>query len=319
MHPEKHFRKGLSLIQAGKFFDNAENAEEWFVTTRWPEGVRCPFCDTTNVTERKNRKPQRFYCREKGCRRNFSVKTNTVMHASKIPLGKWGLAFYLYLTNLKGVSSMKLHRDLEVTQKTAWYMGHRVRASLMSRGDRFAGPAEADETYIGGLDKNKHEKDRKHEGRGTVGKIIVAGIKDRETNRVEVEVVDRDDAPTLQGFVLRNTEPDTQLYTDSARAYKGIMRKHESVTHSVGEYVRGQVSTNGIESFWSMLKRGYVGIYHHISEKHLQRYVEEFAGRHNVRPMDTVDQMALAVQESEGKRLSYRQLIGKPDKAGSQS
>ena len=316
--PGKHFRKGLTLVRAVEFFANPENAEEWFVTTRWPEGVRCPFCDTTNVTERKNRKPQRFYCREKGCRRNFSVKTNTVMHASKIPLGKWGLAFYLYLTNLKGVSSMKLHRDLEVTQKTAWYMGHRVRASLMSRGDRFAGPAEADETYIGGKRKNMHSQERKkRKGRGTAGKTAVVGIKDRETNRIDVQVVNSTDAPTLQGFVQANTDPEAEVYTDEHPSYRGIMRKHLSVKHKVGQYVDDQIHTNGIESFWSMLKRGIVGTYHHISPQHTLRYADEFAGRHNVRPMDTVDQMALAVQESEGKRLSYKQLIGKVDKAGS--
>ncbi len=318
--PGKHFRKGLTIERVIEFFKEPENAENWFITARWPEGVRCPFCDTTNITERASRKPQRFYCREKGCRRNFSVKTGTAMHGSRLPLKKWGQAYFYYLTNLKGVSSMKLHRDIGVTQKTAWYMGHRIRASLMSRGDTFEGPAEADETYIGGERKNMHQWQRDQlEGRGTSGKLIIAGVKDRETNRVEAEVVDWDDAPTLQSFVLRNTEPDTQLYTDSAGGYKGIMRKHESVKHSVGEYVRGQVTTNGIESFWSMLKRGYVGIYHHMSEKHLQRYVDEFAGRHNMRPMDTVDQMALAVQESEGKRLSYKQLIGKPDKARSTS
>ena len=311
--PGKHYRKGLSAIQAFKFFSNEEDAEEWFIAARWPEGVRCPFCDSENITERVNRKPQRFFCGTKGCKRYFSVKTKTAMHGSKLSLGKWGLAYYFFLTNLKGVSSMKLHRDLDINQRSAWYMGHRIRASLMSRGQPFTGPTEADETYVGGIAKNKHEKDRKHEGRGTSGKFIVAGIKDRETNRVEVEVVDKDDAPTLQDFVLRNTEPDAQLYTDSAAAYKGVMRKHESVTHSVGEYVRGQVTTNGIESFWSMLKRGYVGIYHQMSAKHLQRYVDEFAGRHNVRPMDTVDQMALAVQESEGKQLTYKQLIGKVD------
>ena len=248
------------------------------------------------------------------------MKTKTAMHDSKISLGDWGLAYYLYLTNLKGVSSMKLHRDLGVTQKTAWYMGHRIRASLMSRGDIFAGPAEADETYVGGERENMHKWQRDQlKGRGTAGKAIVAGIKDRETNKVDVRVVEKDDAPTLQGFVVDNTDPDALVYTDSASAYKGIMRKHESVKHSVGEYVRDQVSTNGIESFWSMLKRGITGTYHHLSEKHLQRYAEEFAGRHNVREMDTIDQMSLAVQEAEGKRLPYKELIGQTDKSASPS
>ena len=318
--PGKHWRKGLTIESVVEFFADPENAENWFITARWPEGVRCPFCDSTNITERTSRKPQRFYCTEKECRRNFSVKTGTAMHGSKLLLKKWGQAYFYYLTNLKGISSMKLHRDIGVTQKTAWYMGHRIRASLMSRGDLFAGPVEADETYIGGERKNMHQWQRDQlEGRGTSGKLIIAGVKDRETNRVEVEVVERDDAPTLQGFVTANTEPDAVVYTDDARAYLGIRRKHDSVKHSVKEYVRGQVSTNGIESFWSMLKRGIVGTYHHISPQHTLRYADEFAGRHNIRPLDTVDQMALVVQESEGKRLSYKQLIGKVDKAGSPS
>ena len=312
--PGKHYRKGLTLVRAVEFFSKRENAEEWFIAARWAEGVRCPFCDSENITERKSRKPQRFFCGPKGCGRYFSVKTRTLMHGSKLSLGTWGLAYYLYVTSLKGVSSMKLHRDLGVTQKTAWYMGHRIRASLLSRGEPFTGPAEADETYIGGRRKNMHSQERKkRKGRGTAGKIAVAGIKDRETNKIDVAAVGSTDARTLQRFVQGATHPESEVYTDEHPSYKGIMRKHLSVKHSVGEYVDDQIHTNGIESFWSMLKRGIVGTYHHISPKHTGLYAEEFAGRHNVRPMDTVDQMALAVQESEGKRLSYKQLIGKAD------
>ena len=236
------------------------------------------------------------------------------MHDSKLPLGKWGLAHYLYLTNLKGVSSMKLHRDIGVTQKTAWYIGHRIRASLHSRGDIFAGPVEVDETAVGGIRKNMHKWQRDQlEGRGSSGKALLAGIKDRKTNKVDAQVIPDDSASTLQGFVTENTEPDAVVYTDDARAYKGVKRRHGSVKHSVGQYVDGQISTNGIESFWSMFKRGYKGTYHKMSFKHLQSYADEFAGRHNVRPMDTIDQMALAIQEAEGKTLSYRELIGKLD------
>ena len=316
--PGKHWRKGLTIESVVEFFADPENAETWFITARWPDGVRCPFCDSTNITERTSRKPQRFYCREKDCRRNFSVKTGTAMHGSKLPLKKWGQAYFYYLTNLKGISSMKLHRDIGVTQKTAWFMGHRIRASLMSRGDLFAGPAEADETYIGGKRKNMHQWQRDQlEGRGGAGKTAVAGIKDRETNKIEVEVVGSTDARTLQGFVQTNTDPEAEVYTDEHPSYRGIMRKHLSVKHKVGQYVDDQIHTNGIESFWSMFKRGIVGTYHHISPQHTLRYADEFAGRHNIRPLDTVDQMALVVQESEGKRLSYKQLIGKVDKAGS--
>ena len=319
--PGKHYRKGLTFKRAAAFFSDEDKAEEWFIASRWADGIRCPFCDSPHVTERKRKGTglRRWYCTGKGCKKTFSVKTRTTMHDSKISLGDWGLTYYLYLTNLKGVSSMKLHRDLGVTQKTAWYMGHRIRASLMSRGDIFAGPTEADEVAIGGVYENKHEKDRKHEGGGSVGKVLVAGIKDRVTGKVEVQVIPDQTAPTLQGFVTRNTDPDALVYTDGAYGYRGIARKHDFVRHTVGEYVRGEVSTNGIESLWSMLQRGIMGTYHHISPKHTERYAQEFAGRHNVREMDTIDQMSLAVQEAEGKRLSYKELIGKTDKSASPS
>ena len=152
--PGKAFRKGITLIQAVKMFDTEEKAEAWFIARRWPNGVACPKCGSVNVAEVKSRKPQPFRCRD--CRKHFSVKTDTLLHSSKIPLSKWAIAFYLFSTNLKGVSSMKLHRDLGISQSAAWYMGHRIRGMWDKVADKFAGPTEADETYVGGLEKNKH-------------------------------------------------------------------------------------------------------------------------------------------------------------------
>ena len=206
---------------------------------------------------------------------------------------------------------MKLHRDLGITQKTAWYMAHRIR-QMMENGDtaKFAGPVEADETYIGGKEGNKHADKKLRAGRGTVGKAAVAGVKDRNTNQIDAALVGSTDGPTLRQFVRERTEPTAMVYTDEAAAYQKLNRLHESVAHGAGEYVREQAHTNGMESFWSMLKRGYVGTYHHFSVKHLDRYVTEFEGRHNRRPLDTAEQMGIMARNAAGKQLPYLTLIG---------
>ncbi|MDE2987624.1 MAG: IS1595 family transposase [Chloroflexota bacterium] len=292
-------------MQLADMFPTEEAAREWFESRIWPNGRVCPRCESDKTTEASHAKMP-YWC--SACRQYFSVRTGTVLERSKVSLRKWVYAIYLHLTSLKGVSSMKLHRDIGVSQKTAWFMLQRIREAFDDDDDGpFWGPVEVDETYVGGKNRNRHAH-KKIAGTGGAGKTAVVGAKDRETGRVKARVVSNVDIVTLHGFVHDTVERGAQLYTDDASGYKGIRMRHEAVKHSVGEYVRDQAHTNGIESFWSMLKRGYVGTYHQISPKHLHRYVDEFAGRHGLREMDTMAQMAMVAAGMVGKRLTYAEL-----------
>ena len=308
--PGKSHRKGISLVEIIRQFPDDATAEAWYITRRWPYGVSCPHCGSLNVQTGAKHKTMPYRCRERECAKRFSPKTGTVMEGSKLGFQTWILATFLLSTNLKSVSSMKLHRDLDINQRSAWFLAHRLRVALSQSGGLFSGPVEVDETYFGGARKNMPKSKRKElEGRGAVGKTAVVGAKDRESNRVSVRVVEKTDAATLQGFVAEHAEPQARVFTDDASAYDGLPFNHETVTHSLSEYVRGDVHTNGIESLWSMMKRAHKGTFHKLSPKHLDRYVQEFAARHNLREHDTAAIMGSIADGMGGKRLRYDELI----------
>ena len=313
--PGKSHRKGISLMELANRFPTEDAARAWFESIAWPTGdMACLKCGSTNAYRVKSGKPQPYRCRD--CRSYFSLKTNTALAGSNLTLKQWAWGIYLVVTHLKSVSSMKLHRDLGVTQKTAWFMLHRIRETWGGgNGASFSGPVEVDEAYFGGKRANMSNAKRKElegTGRGPVGKTAVVAAKDRETKRVAARVVASVDGETLNSFVDGHADPGAEVYTDGSTCYKG-RENHQSVAHSAGEYVKylegAKIHTNGVESFWSMLKRAHKGTFHRLSAKHLQRYVSEFAGRHNIRELDTIDQMQDVVAGLVGRRLLYRDLI----------
>lgn len=309
--PGKSYRKGITMVQLFKMFPDDETATAWVERTRWPDGATCPHCGSDRITHPVKHKTMTHRCKD--CRKWFSVRTGTCMESSRLGLQTWVIAIYLLNTCLKDQASMKLHRDLGVTQKTAWHLAHRIREAWEDNGGSlFGGPVEADESHFGGKRKNKSNAERKAAaGRGPVDMEAVVGVKDRETGHVRARHVAQTDIPHVAGFVAAQTKPGAKVYTDEAKVYGALdpWFDREAVNHSVSEFVRGMAHTNGMESFWAMAKRGFNGTYHKFSPKHLQRYIGEFAGCHNTRPADMLEQMAATVAGMVGKRLPYKTLI----------
>jgi len=288
-------------LLSGAHLNDERAAYEHLAKVRWPDGVKCPHCQHKKIYTLNIKTSTRVVLKCGKCRKQFSATVGTIFEKSHIPLTKWFMAFQLLASSKKGMSAHQLHRMLDITYKSAWFMAHRIRHVMKQTpfGDKLGGIVEADETYIGGKSRGMGHTDKK---------VPVFALVERG-GRVRSFTMPRVTAINLKRSIQEHVSPEAKLMTDELIAYAKIGKKfsdHQTVNHSQKEYARGEAGTNTVEGYFSLLKRGLTGTYHHVSQHHLHRYLDEFNFRYNARKEDDAMRAFLAVQRTEGKRLQYQ-------------
>jgi transposase-like protein len=305
-----------TLQEAILYFSDFENCQRAIIKLRWPDGkVRCRYCQSEDVKFLPNARIWKCYVKHP--RAKFSLKVGTIFEDSPLGLDKWFCAMWLVANCKNGVSSYEIHRALKVTQKTAWFMDHRIRLAMQSGSfEKTSGAFEVDESFIGGSARFIHkDKKAKITGTGGAGKAIVMGLLDRKSKKIRLRHIADTSGPTLQGFVREHVQGGSYIFSDAWRSYNGLSADyvHQVIDHAE-KYVDGEVHTNGIENFWSLLKRGLKGTYINVEPFHLFRYLDEQAFRFNNRKATDGERFVEALSSVVGKRVTYKELTGKTDK-----
>lgn len=299
-----------TLMDAIRYFADPDKALGFMVQLRWPNGVACPHCGSLEVRFISTRRM--WECKSKHAKRQFTVKVGTIMEDSPLPLDKWLAAIWMIANAKNGVSSYEIHRSLGITQKSAWFLSHRIRLAMQTGSflKKLTGEVEVDETFIGGAARNMHKGKRKVLGSGTVGKAVVLGILERK-GQVKTMVVPNTKRHTLHGEIKQHVEPGSKVYTDALRSYEGLAPEylHAAIDHAEC-YAKGNIHTNGLENFWSLLKRCIDGTYVAVEPFHLFRYMDEQTFRYNNRQAKDGGRFLKVLESICGKRVTYRALTG---------